>query len=135
MRPDGAIPRRRFLRALVYLATCSCALGKLGPMPRAVDPLAARLAQSLGNKGSAAVVGLEYLRSAPREADVPMLVDLICSLQPDRRAEFSQADGQTLGNLLLCQQRDDFEHGRTVNVRGWILSATEVRLCALAALV
>ena len=132
---DPAIPRRGFLRALVYLVTCSDAIGKLCPVPSALDPLAARLAQFHWHNQSAAVVGLEYLRSVPREADVQLLVDLICSFTADWRTELTQANGPTLRNLLALQQRQDFEHGRILNVRGWILSATEVRLCALAALV
>lgn len=87
------------------------------------------------HKESAKVIGVEYLRVAPMEADVQLLTGLICSFEEKRRAEFAHADAGKLRILLLRQQRQDFERGRIVNVHGWILSRTEARLCALAALV
>ncbi|MDA2917049.1 hypothetical protein MYX64_09465 [Nitrospinae bacterium AH_259_B05_G02_I21] len=86
------------------------------------------------HKDSAAVIGQEYLRSVPEEADAPLLVDMICSSLPKRRADLVGADLEELRELLRHQQRHDFEYGRTVKVNDWILSETEVRLCALAAL-
>jgi hypothetical protein len=99
------------------------------------DPLALKLAQVFTHNPSAAIVGLEYLRCVPGEANVGLLVDLICASQPKQRAELDQADMGKLRELLRSQQRQDFERGHTVKVQGWILSQTEVRLCGLAALI
>jgi hypothetical protein len=99
------------------------------------DPVARRLSHFFGDALSASVVGREYLRSNPSEAGAPRLVDLICLASSARRAEIGAADDETLRRLVLLQQRRDFEEGRVVEVRGWILSETECRLCALAALV
>ena len=133
------LTRRSFLRTVV----CFGFFGLIRP-GRVVDEfgafavsdsLALSLANVFGRKESARVVGREYLRAVRREADVGLLVDLICSGRADRRTEISQAGRDKLRELLRQQQCDDFEHGRIVNLHGWMLSETEVRLCALAALV
>jgi hypothetical protein len=99
-----------------------------------LDPLSWKLAHFFLHKKSAKKIGLEYLRCVPREADTHLLTDLICSSQEERWAQLAHADGRMRRELLLHQQRQDFAHGRIVKVQGWILSETEVRLCALAAL-
>ena len=93
-----------------------------------------RLLSALGRPKSAAVVGRRYLAGHPQEADRAWLAaqleaDLSCQgcapLPGDRpalRAGFSH------------QIRTDFARGRVVRVEGWVLSVTEARLCALAAL-
>jgi len=133
------ITRRSFLGVLSVLGAFGLtspvrALAKLGES-NAPDSLALKLAGVFPHKESAARVGREYLRCVPREADVHLLVDLICSFQEKRIAELSTADMAKLRELLLLQQRRDFEEGRIVHVHGWILSETEARLCALADLV
>ena len=136
MIKSAAISRRTFLSGLVYLSSCSfmqlvwplCRTGEIGS-------LAAKLASFYVDKESAKIVGLEYLRSVPAEAKVAFLVDLICSVDRAKHAELAQADKHKLKELLVLRQRQDFEHERVINVRGWILSETECRLCALAALI
>jgi len=132
------ISRRSFLATWVYLG----GLGFMPPgwalrRPHAIipsDPLASKLVSFFVHEDSAKMVGLEYLRSAPLERDVCLLVDLICSFRFDRRTRLLQADAEKFREILLHQKQQDFECDRTVNVRGWILSQTEVRLCALTAL-
>jgi hypothetical protein len=92
------------------------------------------LANFFIHKESASSVGIEYLKCVPKEADVHTLVHLIFSTKSELRTELNKADTNKFRKLLLLQQRQDFEHGRTVKVQGWILSETEARLCALAAL-
>jgi hypothetical protein len=41
----------------------------------------------------------------------------------------------TLSREVTLRSIDDYQHGRVANVRGWLLSETEVRLAALVALV
>ncbi len=132
------IPRRLFLRLVVGLS----ALGLIRPARAwatlvertAPEPLASKLANAVIQKDSAAVVGREYLRRVPEEADVHRLVDWICAFHGGEREDLLEAGQQELRERLRDQQRQDFENGRIVKLQGWILSETEVRLCALAAL-
>jgi hypothetical protein len=121
--------RRDFCHVLAGLILFG--LGR--PGPTASDPLARRLGRFFADPLSASMVGSEYLRSRPDEADGPRLVDMICSGSAERRAELAGADDEALRRFVVSQQRRDFEDGRVVKVRGWILSETECRLCALAA--
>jgi hypothetical protein len=101
----------------------------------AEDRLSSKLANFFHNKQSARAIGLEYLRLVPVEANARRLTQLICSSWKQRYDELSNADAAKIKTILLRQQRRDFENGRIVNLQGWILSQTEARLCALAALV
>ena len=59
----------------------------------------------------------EILRSAILSGDIPALMD-----------------SPTLHAVLAARIRDDFAAGRTVLVKGWVLSVTEARQCALFSL-
>ena len=99
------------------------------------DRLSAKLANFFHHKESARAIGLEYLRIVPTEANARELTQLICSSWEQHDDQIARADTRKIKRKLLCQQREDFEKGRIVNLQGWILSETEARLCALAALV
>jgi hypothetical protein len=131
--------RRTFLRSFFYLGSLQFLeigwnLDKRGASGD-TKALVSKLANFYVDKKSARIVGREYLRSVPAEAKTDFLVDLICSFDRTQRTEFAQAEKYKLQELLLMRQRRDFEHERVVNVRGWILSETECRLCALAAII
>ena len=134
MRIDTALTRRNFLRLLaslgVVLATRQ--LGVLGTLGRAAgrESLGARLLRLFRSPASAAAIGRAYLQVAPQDADERRLLRLICASGRHWRT----ADTEQLRLLIPQQQAEDFQHGRVVQVRGWILSETEARLCALAAL-
>jgi hypothetical protein len=134
------IPRRGFVKTLVL------GLGAVGfagwvclfvrrPRFAHLPPLAEKLVGVLVHEQSANVVGRAYLAQRPAEADPFILVDLICGRDPDSPLTFGPADRQTVGQWLQRRQQEDFEFGRIVKLDGWILSETEGRLCALAALV
>lgn len=134
----ASVSRRSFVRMLLLLgALVPIRQWKMfvttGDGSRTGDLLSSKLADFFYDKESARVIGLEYLRVAPREADAWELTKLICSGWNDD--EIAKAGPGKINALLLHQQREDFEKGRVVKVRGWILSATEARLCALTALV
>jgi hypothetical protein len=83
---------------------------------------------------SAARVGQAVLAAVPSEATAEAVV---AALAGDRRAELealAASDPAALRALLQEQHRRDFEDGRTVAIDGWVLSRTEARLCAVAAL-
>jgi hypothetical protein len=136
MIQSGNISRRRFLSGVGHLSLVGF-LQLAWPFRYTGEArsLAKKLANFHVDKGSAKIVGLAYLRSVPSEAKVDILIDLISSLDVAQRAELAHADEDELKEILLRHQRQDFEHERVVNIRGWILSETECRLCALAALV
>ncbi|MCI0561766.1 MAG: hypothetical protein MN733_25040 [Nitrososphaera sp.] len=134
-----AIGRRRFLRSLILLSIVG--LTRSSSVLRVLDHSAIPISVSVNltnvfsHKKSARMVGLEYLRSVPGEADINLLVKLICSFKAERYTMITKANAEELRRLLLKQFRKDFAQSRVVKVQGWILSETEARLCALAALV
>jgi len=117
------IARRMLLRVL-GLAGLTLALD-----PRAAEAIPARarvtrLTGLLADAASARQVGQAYLQQAPGEADRERLTaELIARFNDDPSRE-----------ALTACCRADLADGRTVTVNGWVLSQTEVRLCALAAL-
>ena len=132
------ITRRRFLRrACAIVAMLPTRLPELfagTATSPGLDPLASKLNVFFHDKDSARVIGREYLRIKPFEADALKLAELICAGRPERYAELNRASMGKVRSILLHQQREDFDKGGTVNVKGWILSETEARLCALTAL-
>jgi len=129
------LSRRDILRKLTYggliIALPTSALarsaGNLSPS------LATLLGQFFSNKESARVVGQRYLGFTPNEANLERLMAMIFHSK-ENYARFANADAEQLRAMLSDQQRADFAHGRTIMIDGWILSETEVRLCALAAM-
>lgn len=99
-----------------------------------IDPLAEKLCSVFSARESANVIGRQYLRDTSEEADVNVLVDSLCRHQPEAYLKYMTADSATLRQMIIKQQREDFGQGRTLRVDGWILSETEIRLCALSAL-
>jgi hypothetical protein len=85
-------------------------------------------------KEDAAVLGIEYLNSALEDVDMYKIVDLICPNDSVRYRQLAHANSHEARAIILEWQREDFEHGRIVNVAGWLLSETEARVCALIAL-
>ncbi len=96
--------------------------------------LSVRLAALLRHRESARAVGLEYLRQYPREADGRVLCALLSSVVVAGCAHLSSVSDDTLRETLALRVHQDFETEDVVNLRGWILSRTEARLCALTVL-
>ena len=134
MRIDTVLTRRDFLRLLASLGMVLATrqLGVLSALGRAGgrESLGARLLRLFRSPASAAAIGRAYLQKSPREADEPRLLRLLCS--PGHR--WQTANTRQLRLLIRQQQVEDFKQGRLVRVDGWMLSETEARLCALAAL-
>jgi hypothetical protein len=129
--------RRRFLGLLLGFSAWALVnpVGRLFGFDRAEagDRRAYGLADFFKHRKSAEVVGLEYLKQTPHERDVNVLVDRIFESSAGRRDRFAQAGVRRRRAMLQEQTQDDFERGRVVKIEGWILSLTEARLCALAA--
>jgi hypothetical protein len=77
---------------------------------------------------SAIALGKHYLALFPEEANYEWL-----TTQTLRRLP-ANTESQALKKALKRQSQKDFYDGNTVMVEGWVLSRTEVRLCALLAL-
>lgn len=141
MNEGPRITRRRLLIAALWAGAASVPLGlaRLRPWRVLVEIVPAdageRLAALLAHRESAAAVGSAYLRGAPDEADLVVLVGLIASDLPGGRPALRRATDDDLRHLLADRTRLDFEQERTVSVRGWILSRTEARLYGVVALV
>ena len=90
-----------------------------------------RLAGFLDDSVEVRRLGTEYLSRYPEEADRDALVPLLFAgldLFPFR------VEAERLHESFHRQIGADFENGRTLRFGGWILSRTELRLCALAEL-
>jgi hypothetical protein len=123
------VTRRGFLALLAgpLLAGAAACTGS--------SALRAALAGFFADRRSARAVGAEYLRLFPDEDDDTRLVRRLAG---GRRRELewerlAAADPDALFERVRERHRDDFAAGRTVGLRGWVLSETELRLCALAA--
>ena len=124
--------RRHFI---TRAAACTLALGLPGAAwqtgPSANLQTLARPAL-LGMLGERRVrdLGMHYREVYPAERDADILRAAI--LGSDMPA---LADAPTLHSHLAATIRSDFAAGRTVLLKGWVLSVTEARQCALFSLV
>ena len=136
MSNDRVFSRRQAIKFAVAAAVAVVAQSQLpGAVPRAQPALLpARLAALLAHTESAKVIGREYLLSYPQEAAVDTLLDQIAArVVVGDVGPFRMSD-QRLREQLDAVVRTDFAADRIVKLRGWVLSATEARLCALAVL-
>jgi hypothetical protein len=95
-----------------------------------VERLASILEKAFGLPG-VGDVGAVYLEREPAERDRTVLVTRLCGQWS--AAERAAPPGDVVAHIRR-QHRSDFGAGRTVAVGGWILSHTEARIGALAAL-
>jgi len=113
--------RRRFL-ALTSAGLAALVVGCPGE-PDAIPPIAQRFA------GGAEAIGERYLAARPQERR--KLADLVFS--GPRWKGVTPEDVPAVASLLAAQIAEDFDAGRTVSVKGWVLAETECRLCGLLA--
>jgi hypothetical protein len=128
--------RRSVLLAAAWALVPLAALARL-PLAaaEAASPearLLARLAALFREPGSAAALGRAYLDRVPAEAEPATLVaGLFPGLGPAALERWS--DG-ALRAALAQRLAEDFAQSRTVVLQGWVLSRSEARLFAAAAL-
>jgi hypothetical protein len=124
--------RRRFL-TLTAVGAASVSLPALGMRAEPRGPWRAyAIPEShalLGGVRGMRDIGEAYRRAYPTEATAGALVAAI-----ESDGEAAQASAGTVPALMHARVRADFDHGRTVVVRGWVLSVTEARQCALHSL-
>lgn len=122
------LDRRRFLQLaatgmVAGLTTSACA-PDTGEYTSALGKPA--LVEMLGPE-RAREIGMQYRASVPSENTADHLRQAISSSQ---HRQFPWIRPKSIEEQI----RDDFTAGRTVVVRGWVLSQTEARQCALYSL-
>jgi hypothetical protein len=75
-------------------------------------------------------IGMAYHQQAASEMETDKLTDLLLTDSAGRRLP-PDADPAAVQTLISTKIKEDFELGKTVLVKGWILSVTEARQCAL----
>jgi hypothetical protein len=128
--------RRRFLVGFLKFGLLALAQPRLvwpavAKRPKH-DPLTLKLENLLAHKQSAAIIGRAYLQTTPDEWDPEILLDLIASRCGER---IFDSEIEEVRDCLRRGIRTDFEEAHIVKIHGWLLSITEARLSALAALV
>lgn len=119
------LTRRALLEGLVALGLSALGGNAGAAIERSpVDDLCRDLCRLLPHPESARVLGAAYLRRRPEEANRSTLLGLLGLA--GERAIRSEA--------VLALHRADFRAGRVLTLRGWTLSLTELRLCALVCL-
>jgi hypothetical protein len=126
-----ALHRRTVLRWLGWLGLGAAAgIGTtLDATAHAAWSPAEELPLALLQRDGIAAIGREYLRSHDSEASAEALARSLGLSS----ASLEGSEIEALRTRLADQVRDDFRVDHTVNVSGWILSRTEVRLAALIA--
>lgn len=119
-------------RAFVVRSLMLAAAGALGPPlagcgGEAREMTAAELAAWLPGEAAVVRLGREYLEGVPDENEAATLLGLLV-------ADAGNLDDAAARARMLSQIRADYAGGRTVILSGWVLSVSEARLCALAAL-
>jgi hypothetical protein len=119
-------------RAVLAASLCAGLLRFVWPLRLAAaesasDARIEALRPLLPRGADARMIGFAYLHAAPEEADFQRLAALLCGHE-----HVSGTD--ELARRLRTARRADFLCGRTVTLNGWILSCTEARLLAAAAL-
>ena len=103
------------------------------PMAQSASAPALALVEALDHPASARAVGLAVLSAEPGLTRDVLVAELAraAGLAPDRLPLIDRA---LLRSRLDTARAAEFARGDTVRVQGWVLAATEARLCGLAAL-
>ena len=126
-------PTRRFVLALPMALAAGRAGAAVPPATSAGAAVADRLRALVPAPDSARLIGRAYLAGYPDESgdDATLARLILADLGGgDPRAPLP-VDTRRLRETIAARVREDFRHGRTARVEGWILSRTEARLCAL----
>jgi len=78
-------------------------------------------------------IGKAYLDYVPSESKVDQLVDLLL-IDGAGKSISRESDLSSIYSLVNQNIKKDFDTDKTIVVRGWVLSITEARQCALFSL-
>jgi len=108
--------------------------------------LHSRLTTLFHHQQSARMIGRTYLQRYPQEGNIQVLLEKVVAeasgipsdssfnTPPSSADRLRRAGDRELMDVLQRRIRQDFVEEKVVKLQGWILSATEARLCALRAL-
>jgi hypothetical protein len=122
--------RREFLLGLAAIPV----VGALGACSGR-ESLRPALLEFYADRDSARALGAEYLKHFPDEDDDTILLEGLTggAARASEWEELASSDPQALRQSIRQRHREDFRAGRTRLLSGWVLSETELRLCALVA--
>ena len=123
MRPT----RREFLVGLFAAVVVGNVTKLLAPTT--TEETAEALLSTLPNRASARAIGRVFLEERSEEGSRDRLIRKILG---DDRGGSALSDPGALRVYLRDRIRRDFARSETIELDGWVLSLTEVRLCALA---
>jgi hypothetical protein len=129
--------RRRFLISsfaglLVGIGPCRLCLGSEEEDPTPDPPWWLTLT---GDRDAVLRLGNAYLRSRPEERALAVLVaEIEKAIPADGDLETALNPQAAYAAALQRRVRDDYRHGALVSVNAWLLSRTEARLYAAAAM-
>lgn len=136
MSASNRIGRRGFLAAALGVTATALTARFAFERTATEDDLssdAERLVGAFPSTESAAELGRAYLATVALERSPNLLVERIVTGLPGGYASVRGNEAH-LQTLLAQRLKEDFRRGHTVTVDGWILSRTEARLFALAAI-
>lgn len=125
----GIISRRGCVGGLAAALIVGTAVTRAGQVD-AVAP--AEFHGLIRHRASAARIGRRYLATLPSTPDRSRLLEMSPAL--GRILQATSRSRALAADLLRTTIADDFRRADTVVVDGWVLSATEARLCAVIAL-
>lgn len=79
-------------------------------------------------------IGNAYRAQVPEEAKADDLYDLL-TIDSGGKSISSSLDSTQISSLLSENINREYAAGKTVNVKGWVISTTEARQCALSTLI
>jgi hypothetical protein len=126
-----ATSRREFLYLLTAVLGTSAAGGLGCAVPRDSQATAGQLTDFVELRDAWATIGRAYLDSAPADSSLDALTDRLMSDLDWGRVPSKL---ETLQQGLVERIQTEFRDEEMERVEGWMLAPTEVRLCALIAL-
>jgi hypothetical protein len=124
--------RRDVIASAAIMAAGSLAIGTSAPAKATTAEQA--ILSILHHREAASQIGYAALETLPAFRNQPLLLaDILGDLGLDQESVL-RLDQAEIGARLIQRIHDEFASQRTVMLDGWILSLTETRLCALAAL-
>lgn len=77
-------------------------------------------------------IGINFRNLVPAENSKEKLMDLLTGIFQNK--QISLSDHSAVANQLEMNVEEDFKNGKFLTIKGWIISETEARQCALHSL-
>ena len=130
--------RRKFCRLMLTIGTSIAISPALAHVKSMQTPAYSDLRQKLvglfHNQESARIIGMEYLKNTPEESHHKILIEKIFTNSDTRLEIQTESSPHRIKSILVKKIREDYEYGRIIYLKDWIISITEARISALAAI-